>query len=381
MRDFGFALDERSSETHELEVHGNAVFVDPLAREFLHAIGNLVERSQASFASVGVAVTAEESDHLIGFAVDGGLDGGLASHEGFIGIGFRTSGHSGSLGDAEFGGASFDARDIGFDETLEEVGGAAELGVSESVRGFSGGHVVAIGINEPFAHHNEAVFFTLQGALHVGDEFLVREGHLRKQNDVGRIVRKVPAFSEGGSGGDPASVAAHDFEDGHKIALAHGLVVAAHLADGGGHVFDHGTVAGAVVGDGKVVIDGLGDTDDAEIVALFLGKLGDLVGGVLGIVAASVEKVADILRFEDFEHALEIGLVLELVAASAESRTGSVTKTTNGLLRLGSEIDEIFVKNSENAVERAVNLFDAIMIECFGHNAFDTGVNDRGRAS
>ena len=112
-----------------------------------------------------------------------------------------------------------------------------------------------------------------------------------------------------------------------------------------------------------------------------MGEFGDLVGGVLGIVAAGVEEVADVLRFEDLEHALEIRLVLQLVAAGAKGRAGSVAETANGLLRLRSEIDEIFVEDAQHAVERAVNFLDTVMVQRLGDDAFDAGVNDGGGAS
>ncbi len=381
VRDFGFTLDERRGVAHELEVHGDAVFVDPLAGELLHAVGDFVERSQAGFAGVGVAVTAEERDHFVGLAVDRGFHGGLAGEEGFIGVGFGAVGHRRALGDTELGGAGFDAGEVGFDEALQEIGGTAELSVAEGIGGFRGGDIVAIRIDEAFADDDQTVFLALEGALHVGNELLMGEGNLGEEDDVGRIVRMVPAFGEGGARGDPTRVAAHDFENGDEIALAHGLVVAAHLTDRGGDVFDHGTVTRAVVGDGQVVIDGLGDTDDAELVALFLREFGDLVGGVLGVVATGVEEVANVLRFEDFEHALEIRLVLQLVAAGAEGGAGRVAETANGLLGLRSEIDEILVEDPENAVERAVDFLDAVVIQCFRDHAFDAGVNDGGRAS
>src|SRR5690606_24994942 len=153
------------------------------------------------------------------------------------------------------GGAGLDAGQVGFDEALEEVGGAAELGVAEGVGGLSGRDVVAIGINQTFADDDEAVFLALEDALHVGDELLGGEGDFGQEDDVRRVVRMVAALGEGGAGGDPAGVAAHDFEDGNEVALAHGLVVAGHLAHGGGDGIDDGAVAGAVVGGGQVVVD------------------------------------------------------------------------------------------------------------------------------
>ena len=50
-------------------------------------------------------------------------------------------------------------------------------------------------------------------------------------------------------------------------------------------------------------------TDDAQIVALRLGQLGNLIGGILRIVAADVEEIADVVRFEDLDQTFVFDLV------------------------------------------------------------------------
>ena len=158
-------------------------------------------------------------------------------------------------------------------------------------------------------------------------------------------------------------------------------MIAGHLAHGSGDILDHGTIAGAVVGDGQIVVDGLGDTDDAQLVALLLSELGDFVGGILGVVAAGVEEVTDVLSLKDFQHALEVGLLLELVAAGAEGGAGRVAEATDGLLGFRSQIDEIFIQNTEHTVERAVDFLDAAVVQSFGDNSLDASINDGGGAT
>ena len=218
--DFGFALDQRSGVAHELEVHGNAVFIDPVSGQLFHSVGDVSERREAGFAAVGIAFTAEQGDHLVGLTGDGRFDGGLSGEEGFVGVSSGAIGNGGTLSNAEFGGAGFNAGEIGFDEALQVFGGATELSVTERVGGFSGGDIVAIGVHEAFADHDVAELLALERALHVGDELLRGEGHLGEENDVGRIVRVVAAFGERGASSDPAGVAAHDFENGNEVTLA-----------------------------------------------------------------------------------------------------------------------------------------------------------------
>ena len=87
------------------------------------------------------------------------------------------------------------------------------------------------------------------------------------------------------------------------------------------------------------------------------------------------------MGLEDFEHAVEIGLFLELEAAGAEGGAGRVLESADLLLGLAGQIDKILLENAEDAVERAVNLLDALVVQRFGNDARDTGVNDGGGAA
>jgi hypothetical protein len=150
----------------------------------------------------------------------------------------------------------------------------------------------------------------------------------------------VAALGQRGARGDPAGAAAHGLDDRDQVALAHRLVVAGDLPHGGGEVFDHAAVAGAVVGAGQVVVDRLRDADDAQLIALLLGQLGDLVGRVLGVVAADVEKVPDVVGLEHLEHPLEILLLLQLVAAGAQGGARGVAQGADLLLGFGGQVDQ-----------------------------------------
>ena len=188
----------------------------------------------------------------------------------------------------------------------------------------------------------------------------------------------VAALRERGACRYPAGAAAHDLDDRDQVTLAHGLVVAGDFPDRGREVLDHAAVARAVVGGRKVVVDRLRDADHAQLVALLLGQLRDLVRGVLGIVAANIEEVADVVGLEDLEDALEVLLLLELVAAGAEGGARGVLKGTDLLLRLGGEVDQVLLEEAEHAVERPVDFLNAVVIQRFGDNTGHAGVNDGG---
>ena len=196
-----------------------------------------------------------------------------------------------------------------------------------------------------------------------------------------RVVGMVPALGKGGSRCDPAGAPAHDLDDRDQVALAHRLVVAGDLADGRRQVLDHAAVTRAVVGAGKVVVDRLRHANHAQLVALLLRELRNLVGGVLGVVAPYVEEVADVVGLEDLQHALKVLLLLELVAAGAEGGTRSVAEGADLLLRLRGEVDQVLLEDAEDAVQAAVDLLNGLVVESLGHDAGQASVDDGGRTT
>src|SRR4030095_14411188 len=98
------------------------------------------------------------------------------------------------------------------------------------------------------------------------------------------------------SAGNPACMPANHFNDATRtIFRGHAAHIRRNFHHGGGGVFDDRTIAWSVIGVGKVVIDGFGHADDAHFIAAADRFLVEYVGGILGIVAADVEEVADIV--------------------------------------------------------------------------------------
>ena len=277
--------------------------------------------------------------------------------------------------------AHLGVRDAGLDDLGERLAGAAELGVAEGVGRRIRREVVAVRVDESLGDDDQAVALALEDALHVLQDLLLVEGDLGKEDQVRGVVGMVAALRQGGAGGDPAGAAPHDLDDRDQVALAHRLVVAGDLADGHREVLDHAAVARAVVRAGQVVVDRLRDADHPELVALLLGQLGDLVGGVLGVVAPDVEEIADVVGLEDLDHALEVLLLLELVAAGPEGRPGRVAQGPDLLLRLRGQVDDVLLEDAQDPVEAAVNFLDGLVVERLGHDSGQARVDDRGRTA
>ena len=58
-----------------------------------------------------------------------------------------------------------------------------------------------------------------------------------------------------------------------------------------------------------------------------------------------------------------------------------MAEATDSLLGLGSEIDEIFVQNTEHTIERAVDLLDTTVVQSLGDNSLDASINYGGGAT
>src|ERR1019366_9313451 len=132
---------------------------------------------------------------------------------------------------------------------------------------------------------------------------------------------------------------------------------------------------------GEVVVDRLRNADDPQFVALLGRQLANLVRGVLGVVSADVEEIPDVVRLEDLEHALEVLLLLQLVAARSQGRPRGVLEGADLLLGLGRKVDEVLLQDAKDAVQAAVDLLDRLMVECLGDHAGDACVYDGSRTA
>jgi hypothetical protein len=303
------------------------------------------------------------------------------ARKGLVGVGLGRGVRRRALDQTRAGHPDLGVRDPRLDDLGERLAGAAKLGVAEGVGGGVGRKVVAVRVDQPLGDDDQAVALALQDALHVLQDLLLVEGDLGEEDQVRGVVGVVAALRERGARGDPAGAPAHDLDDRDQVALAHRLVVARDLADGHREVLDHAAVARAVVRAGEVVVDRLRDADDAQLIALLLRQLGDLVGRVLGVVAADVEEIADVVGLEDLDDALEVLLLLELVAARAERRARRVAERPDLLLRLGRQVHHVLLEDAEDAVQAAVDLLDRLMVERLGHDAGQARVNDGGGAA
>ncbi len=140
-----------------------------------------------------------------------------------------------------------------------------------------------------------------------------------------------------------------------------------------------------MVGAKEVVVNSLGHTHDAALIAHLLHILGDLVAGVHGVVAAVVEEVTHVVLLENLQNALVVSVVHvgigNLIAAGAQFGGRGVEQQLQLLGVLLAHVIELVVQHALDAVGRAVDGGDAGVIESGADHAIGAGVNDRGGAA
>ena len=189
---------------------------------------------------------------------------------------------------------------------------------------------------------------------------------------------------ETAGGGDPAGMPTHDLhhEDLGRGAR-HGGDIERRLARGDGDVFRDRAEAGTAVGVRQIVVDRLRHADTGDRIAQGLADLRDLERGVHGVVAAVVEEIPDVVRFEDLDEALVFGAVLlealQLEARRAEGARRGVLQPADGGGALLAHVDEVFREGADDAVPAGVDLADVLRLL---HRGLDDtrrgGVDDGG---
>ena len=168
--------------------------------------------------------------------------------------------------------------------------------MAESVQLAGGGdqiaQVGAVGGLHALAGCDDDVGLALLQLVYLGEELVRVEGNLRQKDEVGAFA--VVAARKAGRTGQPARVAAHDLGHSHAADVVDGGVPDDLFQDGG-DVLGRRAVAGGVVGQAQVVVDGLGHADEADAAADLGAVAAELGDGVHGVVAADVEQRADIV--------------------------------------------------------------------------------------
>ena len=184
--------------------------------------------------------------------------------------------------------------------------------------------------------------------------------------------------ADSGSGGKPARITSHNFNDGYSLGGVN-RAVANDLLHCGGDILCRRAEAGSVVGYNKVVVDGLGHAHDSHLVIVILQILGKLCNGIHRIVAADIEEVSDIIFLEDgkelFVNFISLTNLGKLFTARAESRRGGVLKLCDKsvICKIFVKVNESFLEKSLNTVSHSVKSLNASVVNIFLHASDNSG--------
>ncbi len=325
---------------------------------------------------------AFDGDGAVDVVPHGELDGFFTDFAGLAGVAVGLDAHEGALEVSEGVGADafdFEAVADGVCEEVAEGAGAGELDVSVGVAFFFSeefdDHGCAVGVGDAFRDGDGAHAVFGIDAIDIGEELLGFEVAFGEVDEVWAVVEVF--LGEGGGGGEEAGVAAHDTAD---INALEGAVVEVDALECLGDESSCGAEAGAVVVFHEVVVDGFGDVDGAEFVVGRLGLFVNDADGVRGVVSADVEEVADVVGFHDLEHAGAVFFV-GFVAGGEEAGGGGACDLFEVVCGFAGEIDEVFVDDSGDAVDGAVDGGDLGEFAGFEGDADDALVDDWGGAA
>ena len=224
--------------------------------------------------------------------------------------------------------------------------------MAEAVHDARVGHGRAVGVVDALGHGDQQSPSLGPFLLHRGQEGLLVKAGLRQVHQVlaGHLVGE-----EGGGGGDPPGVAAHELHDHHVDGQGGG--VKGQFQGGHRGVLGRAAEARTVVGDRQVIVDGLRNTDDPQLVPGLAGQLVDLVAGIHGVVAAIVKEIADVELLEALQHR-GIVRVGELPPAGAQGGGGGAGEQVQLLVVKRPQVHQVAGQDALGAEPGPVDSLD-----------------------
>ena len=154
-------------------------------------------------------------------------------------------------------------------------------------------------------------------------------------------------------------------------------------------VFGHRTISGRVINEfelavSDIVVNCFGNANSNQIHPTLSRLLAHLVRGIHRIIAADVEKVADIVSGHHIKRAIEILLLMifEFVTASADrSSAGSRSQECNFGGVLTRQVEQLLFEHPLNTVTSTVDGADLIEISRSLDNATKGVIDNRTRAA
>ena len=211
--------------------------------------------------------------------------------------------------------------------------------------------------------------------LDLGQEFRLVEDALGQIDQMRTVALDRPCG--GRCGGQEPGIAAHHDRDVNARQRA---IVEVGPHECLGHESRRRGKAGRVVVFHQIVVDGLGNVDAAQVIALLRRLLADDAHGIGGIVATDIQepgRAMGLQRREDVPAIRQIGLVPRR-AQGRGRRGGDRFEIGPGF---GRKVDEILVHDAAHPVARAVDPLDLGKEPRFEHGTGQRLIDHRRRAA
>ena len=135
----------------------------------------------------------------------------------------------------------------------------------------------------------------------------------------------------------------------------------------------------------KVIVDSLGDADDAAFIPGLLHEFGNLVAGVHGIVAAVVEKITHAIPAEHFQKTAVVrivhGGISHPVAAGTQGGCWGVFQQFQFFRVFLDHVVQAFVQHSFNTVGGSQHVRNMLALQGCLDGSQSAGVDDGGRTA
>ncbi len=240
---------------------------------------------------------------------------------------------------------------------------------------------LAVCIVNALGNRYDYILVGIPDLLHILEELVHVEINFRKIYQIRRISSHSCQRSRSCQ---PAGMASHNLNDRHlSLVVYMGILI--NLYQRGGNVFGCGSKSRTMVRAEQVVVDRLGDTHDAAVVANLLHIFGNLVAGIHGIISAVVEEITHVIFLENFKNLLVIRLILirirNLVTAGTQCRGRRIFHNCQLLRILLIHDVKSVIQHAHNPVGSAVNLGDTVSVKTCLDCAVTACIDNRRRTA
>ena len=235
-------------------------------------------------------------------------------------------------------------------------------------------------LDDAFRNGDDDGIFLLEKCFDVLQALSGVKGQFRQINEIHAVA--VGSVDQRSRAGEPARVSAHDLDDRDHFHVIDAGVLDDFLR-GDRHVLRRGAEARGVVRDGQVVVDGLRNTDKADVRTDQMRVVRHLGNGVHRVIAADVEEILDVQALQASEQLLVDLISLfdgrKFISAGTQiARRRALQKLdVDGIRKDRIQIDVAAVQEALDAVAHAVHGPEAKLFR-LRENACQTGVDDCG---